>query len=498
MQTYLDALMICLQPANFLMMYAMVVLGCLLGAIPGLSGGIGISLLLPLTFALTKEMSFCMLLGMYVGSCSGSFIAAVLIGIPGSSASIATVFDGFPMTQKGQASKALTIAILGSSIGTFASIIIATLLSGTLADFALSLGPWEYFSLCFMALSMIVGLSSGSVFRSMMGACIGLFLATIGTDPITNVSRYTMGDYHLIAGIPIVVLMLGNYAIKLVTLNYAKGQQTMPSVESESLKGLGLTFEDIRRNIKTIAVSMFTGAFVGFLPGLGTGMAAMVSYGQAKRMSKTPEKFGTGCEEGVWASEVANNACIGGAIIPMIALGIPGDGITLMLLTALQIHGLQPGPMFMSQNPLLSNVIFAALFCSAVLIVVTELLTKRWFPYILKAPYHYLYGTILVICMVGAFTNSNTMYTVWMMFAFGLFAVVLDYAKIPLQPMLMAFILGRNLEQYYRRALSYAAGDVTQFLRRPISCVLLIIGIYSLFNPLVKHLIKKYRAAQAA
>ncbi len=497
MQTYIEALMICLQPANFLMMYAMVVLGCILGAIPGLSGGIGISLLLPLTFALTKEMSFCMLLGMYVGSCSGSFIAAVLIGIPGSSASIATVFDGFPMTQKGQASKALTIGILGSSIGTFVSIAIATLLSGTLADFALTLGPWEYFSLCFMALSFIVGLSSGSVFRSMMGAFIGLFLATIGTDPITNVSRYTMGDYHLIAGIPIVVLMLGNYAVKLVAMNYAKGQQSMPDIDMKSLKGLGIKFSDITRNAKTILVSLFTGAFVGFLPGLGTGMAAMVSYGQAKRMSKTPDEFGAGCEEGVWASEVANNACIGGAVIPMIALGIPGDGITLMLLTALQMHGLQPGPMFMSQNPLLANVIFAALLCSAVLIVITELVTKRWFPYILKAPYHYLYGTILVVCMIGAFTNSNTMYTVWMMFFFGLFAVVLDYCKIPLQPMMMAFILGRNIEQYFRRAMSYAAGDASQFFTRPISCVLVIVGIYSLFNPLVKHCYKKWKTAKA-
>ena len=203
MQAYIEALGILLQPANFLVMYACALVGCVLGAIPGLSGGLGITLLLPMTFALSRELSFSMLVGMYVGGVSGSFIAAVLVGIPGSASSIGTCYDGYPMTKNGKAAKALSIGITGSFIGTFVSIIVAMLCSGAIADIALSLGPWEYFSLCLMAITMVVGLSNGSVFKGLMAAFLGLFLSTVGADKVTNTLRFTFNNTNLYGGIKI-------------------------------------------------------------------------------------------------------------------------------------------------------------------------------------------------------------------------------------------------------------------------------------------------------
>ena len=243
---------------------------------------------------------------------------------------------------------------------------------------------------------------------------------------------------------------------------------------------------------------MFIGLWIGFLPGMGGGVASMISYGQAKKMSKHPEKFGTGHEEGLWASEVANNSGLGGALIPMMSLGIPGDGSTVLLLSAMTIHGLQAGPMFISQNTHLAYMIFAAVLVAAIWIFVAELLTKRWFPKLLKAPYHYLYSAILVVSFVGSFTATTSIFSVFAMIFFGILAILLEIAEIPSGPMMLAYILGSNLENYFRTGISYAKGDLLPFVTRPISCILLLIGIYSLFSPLVKHFWNKYKSKKNA
>lgn len=498
MATYLASLMTVLQPMNLIMLWVCAVIGCILGAIPGLSGGLGITLILPMTFALNTELSFCMLLGMYVGGISGSFIAAVLVGIPGSAASIATCYDGYPMTKKGKAARALTIGITGSFIGTAVSIIVATLCSSAIADIALALGPWEYFSLCFMAISLVVGLSRGSIYKGLLAAFIGIWLSTVGTDQVTNQMRFTFGNYNLFAGINVVCLLMGTFALQQVATSYAKGTQEMPAVDMNGLKGFGLTIKDFVKSAKTIITSLFVGLWIGFLPGMGSGVANMIAYGQAKKMSKHPEEFGTGVDDGVWASEVSNNAGVGGALIPMMSLGIPGDGTTVLLLSAMTIHGLQAGPMFISTNPNLAYMIFAAVLVAAALIFVTELLTKRWFPLLLKAPYHYLYSAILMICFLGAFSASTSMFSVYMMIAFGLFGIILDFFEIPMSPLMLSYILGTNLETYFRRGCSYAKGDMTSFFTRPISCIFLIIGIYSLLSPAVKYFIRKNKSKRAA
>lgn len=493
MATYLGSLMVVLQPANLIALLGCSVIGCILGAIPGLGGATGMTLLLPMTFAMSTELSFCMLLGIYVGGISGSFIAAILVGIPGTASSVSTTFDGYPMTKKGKAAKALSIAITASFIGTVLSIIVATVCSKWIADFALMLGPWEYFSLCFMAISLVVSLSHGSIYKGLVGAFFGVWLATIGADKITNQMRFTFDNYNLFGGFSVICLLMGTFGIQMILTSFARGEKAMPEVDGSSLKGFGLGLKDFILNIKTILVSFLIGLWIGFLPGMGGGVSNMISYGQAKRMSKHPEEFGKGAEAGLWASEVANNASVGGALIPMVSLGIPGDGSAVLLLSAMTIHGLQAGPMFISSEPKLAYLIFSAVLVSAILIFIVEMLTKRWFPLLLKAPYHYLYGAILMICFLGAFSATSTMFSVGLMIIFGIIGILFEYCEIPMSPMMLAYILGGNLENYFRSGCSYAKGDMTMFFTRPISCILLLIGVYSLFKPLLKIAMRKLR-----
>ena len=486
MEAYLAALTTLLQPLNLVMMYLCAVVGCILGAIPGLSGGLGITLILPMTFALNTELSFAMLVGMYVGGVSGSFIAAVLIGIPGSAASIGTCYDGYPMTQKGKAAKALSIGITGSFIGTFVSIIVAMLCSGFIADIALMLGPWEYFSLCLMAITMVIGLSNGSVFKGLLAAFLGLWLSTIGGDLVTNQLRFTFNNINLYGGINVICLLMGVFALQQVATSYAKGKLEMPEVDASSLGGFGLTVKDFVDNARTIIVSLVIGLFVGFLPGMGSGISNLIAYGQAKKMDKHPELFGTGYDAGIWATEVSNNAGVGGALIPMISLGIPGDATTVLLLSAMTIHGLQAGPMFIQQNPVLADLIFLTVLISAILIFITEIFTKRWFPLLLKAPYHYLYSAILIICFMGAFSATTSMFSVYLVLGFGLLGIVMDIFGMPTTPLMLSFILGSKIESYFRMGCSYAKGDLT----------FILVAVYSVVGPIITKAIKNRKAAK--
>lgn len=497
---YTSALLTCLQPFNLLLIFAVVVVGIIFGAIPGLSATLGIALLLPVTFGLSAETSFILLLSMWIGGVSGTFISAVLVGIPGSSSAIATCIDGYPMTQKGQASRALTIGMTASFFGTVASVLIATILSPVIASLALKLGPWEYFSLCLCAITLVVSLSKGNLYKGMMATGIGLLMGTVGMDPINGVARFTFGTHNLDGGISTICQMLGMFALCQIICDYGKGKSNTPvNANVERVKGLGISLKDIFKSMKTICLSFFVGLWIGFLPGMGAGISNMVAYGFAKSSSKHPEEFGTGCDDGIWASETANNASIGGALIPMMALGIPGDGITAMLLSGLTIHGLQAGPLFITQNATMSSLIFACVLVAAIVTFLVQLVTKRWFPLILKIPYHYLYSVIMVICYIGAFGVSNNVFSIYVMLALCLLAMFLNAAGIPLSPLVLSFILSSKIEGYFRKGISYAHGSYAEFFTRPVSLIFLLIAIFSVLWPIViKPLMDKNRAAKAA
>lgn len=496
MAEYIAAILICLKPINFILIFAMVCLGIVFGAIPGLSATLAIALLLPITFGLSTETSFVMLLAIWIGGVSGTFISAVLIGIPGSSSAIATCFDGFPMTQKGQAGKALGIGMTASFIGTVGSVVLATLLSPIIAEFALHLGPWEYFSLCFCAITLVASLSKGSIFKGIMAAGIGLIMGCIGMDPINGATRFTFGNMYLGSGISTVAQMLGMFAMCQIIRDSARGEAKMPEADVSKMKGLGIGIRDIIENIKTILFSFGVGLWIGFLPGMGSGISNVVAYGYAKSINKHPETFGKGNPAGVWASETANNASLGGALIPMMALGIPGDGITAMLIAALTIHGLQAGPLFMTEQPDLAMLIFACVLISAIVTYVVQLITKRWFPYILKIPYHYLYTVILVICYIGGYGISNTMFNVYVMIALCLLALFMSVAGLPTSPLVLAFILSSKLERYFRQGISYAHGSYAEFFTRPISAVLLLLAVFCVVWPFISERLKAKKAVK--
>ncbi len=495
MSYYISGLLLCLQPLNLILIAGVVIIGIIFGAIPGLSATLGISLLLPVTFGLSTNTSFIILLAMWIGGVSGTFISAVLIGIPGSSSAIATCFDGFPMTKNGKASRALAIGMTASFLGTVVSVIIATVLSPIIADFALMLGPWEYFSLCFCAITLVAALSKGSIWKGILAAGIGLLLGCFGMDPITGVARYTFGTHYLDSGISTVCQMLGMFALCQVIRDYAKGQGKLPEVKKTDLKGFGINITDILRNIPTIIRSFFIGLWIGFLPGMGSGISNMVAYGQAKASSKHPEEFGNGCDEGVWASETSNNASLGGALIPMMALGIPGDGITAMLIAGLTIHGLQAGPLFMTQQPDLAYLVFACVLVSAIVTFLLEAVFKRWLPLILKIPYHFLYSVILTICYIGAFGVSNTEFNIFVMLALCFLAIFLNIAGVSLSPLVLAFILSDDLESYFRKGVSYAHGSYAEFFTRPLSLLFLALAVFSVCWPYIADAIKKRKAA---
>lgn len=487
---------ICTSPIMLLIIWVCAIVGLVLGAIPGLSGGTAIILMLPVTFAMEDRMAIAMLLAFYIGGISGSFIGAILVGIPGSGSSVATVFDGYPMTKKGKAVEALGIGIVASFIGTFFSTIVAMFLTKAVAKIALHMGPWEFFSLCLCAIMMVVGLSKDDIPKGLFSAFLGLMFCCVGTSPLDGSFRFTFGIYQLNSGLTLVCVMMGIFAMSQVLVAHGQGQKTMPDVKlGKDIKGIGVSWKDIIKHKVTIIRSYIDGLWIGFLPGMGSGLSCMVAYGQAKNSKKPPEPdipYGEGNPDGVWAPEVANNASIGGALIPLIALGIPGDSVGAYLLAAMTIKGLTPGPLILDTNPTFVYTIFVTVLVCAVLILITQFALIRFFPYILKAPYHLLFGTILAMCFTGAYSGSNSMFTLKLLFIFAVIGVAFAYFKIPQTPFVLTFVLANTLETKFRTAVSYSTtGGYLEFFTRPISLILLLVALYSLLNPFLTPLVKK-------
>ncbi|MFD1796992.1 tripartite tricarboxylate transporter permease [Paracoccus aurantiacus] len=494
----LDTFLTLLQPLTFLIILVSTTIGIILGAIPGLSGGLGVALLLPVTFGMPSEVGLAMLVSIWIGGVSGGLIGSILLGIPGSPSSIATCFDGYPMTRNGQAVKALGAGITASFLGTVLSITVAMFLSPMLAKLALKLGPWEYFSLGFCAISLVAALSKGSVFLGMASAALGLLLSTVGFAPIDGYARFTFGSIYLGSGLDLVALMLGLFALKQVVADYARGQQQVPEVDMTDIRGFGVSLREYRDNAWNIIRSFFIGLWIGFLPGMGSGLSNMVAYAQAKSASRTPEKFGEGIIDGVFASETSNNASVGGSLIPMVALGIPGDGTTAILLGGLMIHGIQAGPLLFTNNPGIVYALFLTALISAVLVLLLQYFGMRLFPAILKIPYHYLYPAVVVLGFVGVFVGSSTAFNYLLLLGFAALGLIMDHCRLPVGPFILAFILGPMLELNLRRGITYADNGLELFLIRPVSGVLLALALLSILWPYLSPFLRRSRAKDIA
>lgn len=473
------------------------IIGIIFGAIPGLSSSTALALLLPVSFAMTAETGIVFLGNVWIGGVSGGLIASILLGIPGSPSSIATCYDGYPMSQKGESVKALGIGILSSFIGTVGSALIAYKFCPVLAKLAIKLGPWELFSLCFCAIVLVVTISKGNMWNGLIAGCIGLLLSSVGYAPIDGAQRFDFGIISISGGINLLSLVLGVFALGHIMKNYGKGDMVNPDVHIDGIKGFGLSLKEYFSHTVLIIKSFIIGLWIGFLPGMGSGLSNMVAYASAKGSSKEPEKFGTGCVEGVIASEVSNNAAVGGAIIPMIALGIPGDTPTTLLLSGLIVHGIEAGPLLLTNSSTFVYTFFATVFFAAIITLLLQFFGMRSFPLILRIPYHFLFAAISAICFVGAFSNTNSLSNCWLMLVFVGVGLFFTYAEFPTSPMILAFILGTMLESNLRKGLTYSDKGFIEFLTRPISGLLLALAFISLFWPFVRDNVLAKRKAKA-
>ena len=496
MKDILEALSVLISPICLLYMLGGAAAGMVLGAIPGLSGGTGLIIMLPLTFHMEINHAVALLMGIYIGGVSGGYIGSILLGIPGTTNSIATTFDGYPMTKKGEAVRALSAATVANFLGTFPSLILALFASQWLARLALKLGPWEYAALIACALTLVITLSKGNLAKGMLAVALGLFLSCIGYAPICGTSRFTFNSYYLYGGFSMVSLMLGIFAGTTIAMEFA--QNAKASKASIKVSKFQNPTKDFMNNKVNVIRSWIIGVVVGFLPGMGGTLANMLAYAQAKNAAKHPEEFGQGCIDGVIAPEVANNASIGGALIPLISLSIPGDGAGTILLAALTLQGVQPGPLFIRNSPVLFNLIFLAAAISAIFIFLVQIVGMPAFPALLKIPYHYLYPVILVLAVAGAFMATNSMFEIYVFLGAIVLGVLMHMLKLPSSPFILSYVLGNLLESYLRRGANMDPRGMISFFCRPVSLVLIIVAVFSVFWSLFGDKIKKPSKQAAA
>ena len=483
---HFDLLMIC---------FGSVILGLLMGAIPGLSGGIAMIILLPVTFTMTPVYSIAMLCSIHIGSQSGGYLGSVLLGIPGTNGSVATVYDGYELTKKGQAVRALSVCALANFFGAIPGIIIAMFLCTWLAIYAVRMGPWEMFAVTMTGITMIVTLSEKNLLKGFLAAGIGLLVACFGMSPMSGTPRFHFGIHYLYGGFDRANVILGIFAGRTIFLEYVRGERMGRTFEKIKMSFFKLQKGDFKDNIGNIIRSFGIGAWIGFLPGLGDNVANVVAYGAAKKASKDPESFGKGNISGVWAPELASNACIGGAIIPTIALGLPGSSNMVFLMMALVMGGIDPGPLLMHSNPEVVYMIYGSLIIGAVGILLFQIFGIPLLPLMLRIPYHYLYPAIIVLCFVGAFAIVGNLFSVVVFILFTLLGVWFSYAKLPHTCFILALILGSIIEGNFRHAMSMSPETGwMSFFMRPVSCIFLILLMVMLFYPLMK---KAYLAIRA-
>ncbi|HOX12757.1 MAG TPA: tripartite tricarboxylate transporter permease [Spirochaetia bacterium] len=467
-----------LHPSVLLMVFIGVAGGITIGALPGLTATMGVALLVPFTFGRPPTESLAMLLGIYCGAMYGGSISAILIRTPGTPAAAATVLEGYPMGQKGQAGRALSMALFASFCGGTIGALIMTFLSPVVSRFALEFGPVEYFALALFGLSVIISISGDSVVKGVMSGMFGLLLATIGFDPISGFPRYTFGRVELLEGPAFIPTLIGLFAVSEI-LNSIEKMGVLKEIKA-SIDRYIPSWQDIKVSLKNIVKSSLIGTAIGSIPGAGGDIAAFVSYGEAKRSSKHPHLYGTGVIEGVAATEAANNACSGGAMIPLLSLGVPGDAVTAVLLGAFVIQGLQPGPLLYREHLDVVYNVFASMLVANVAMLLVGMAGIRFFARIILVKREILNPVIFVLSLVGSFAMRQNIFDVGLTLAFGVLGWIMMRAKFPLSPILLALILGPMTEANLRRALTISQGDYSILVSRPIAIALFVLAALSL------------------
>lgn len=483
--------MVLLSPECLMLILIGVIIGIIFGSIPGLSASMAMILFLPMSFGLEPMNGISLLIGLYMGGISGGLISAILLKIPGTASSIATVFDGGPMADNGEAGRALGVGILTSFVGGLLSIFALMFISPYLAKVTLAFTSVEYFSIAVFALTIISSLSGKSLTKGILAGLFGIALATVGIAPVDGYIRFTFGNSHLYGGFETVVILIGLYAVTDIIRTGFERKSIINSTTkyTYNLRGYGISVSEYLSHWRNIIQSALIGLGIGILPGIGGSTASLLSYTAAKGASKYPEKFGTGIIDGVIASETSNNAVIGGSLIPLITMGIPGNVATAIFLGGLTIHGIAPGPLIFQKSGQFVYGIFIALLVSNVFMIICERAGLRIFVKLLDIPKYILLPVVMVCCVVGAYCANFSIFDVWTVAVFGVIGVLFKMFGIPSTPMIIGFILGLMTEENFRQALMQSGGNWSIFVTRPISLIFLIIALISVGMTIRKQLL---------
>ena len=468
---------VALTPVNLLYCFLGVFVGTLIGVLPGIGPTAGIAILIPVSLSLNPTTALIMLAGIYYGSMYGGSTTAILINTPGEAASIATALDGYQLARQGRAGPALGMAAISSFIaGTFSTVGLM-LLAPPLASVALAFGPPEYFSLMFLGLTMVVSLAGKSLLKGLVAGLFGILISTIGMDPISGVERFSFGNPDVSAGIDFVSVVVGLFAISEILIN---AEEALGTVYETKLKGLFPTLQDWMLCKGALIRSSFIGFLIGLLPGASASVAAFICYDLEKKVSKHPEKFGEGAIEGVAAAEGANNAAVGGGMVPLLTLGIPPSAPLAILLGALMIHGLRPGPLLFEQKPDFVWGLIASMYIGNFMLLILNLPLVGFWSSLTKVPYRILAPIVLALCVIGAYSVRNNMLDVWVSLIFGVIGFFMRKLDFPTAPVVLAIVLAPMVENALRQSLTISRGSFSIFFTRPISAALLVLAFISL------------------
>ena len=483
---------IALSPYNLMIATVGIILGTIIGVLPGLGGANGVAILLPVTFAMPPTSAIILLSCIYWGALFGGAITSILFNIPGEPWSVATTFDGHPLARQGKGGQALTAAFASSFIGAAFAIILVTFFAPLIAEFSLQFGPPEFLGIQLLTFSAFIGLGGSSPVKTLASTILGFVLATVGMDIVSGQLRLTFGTVELMRGFNFVVAVIGLFGIGEILLTIEEGLQFKGAQTQRSWRLVLDTFRELPQYWKTFVRSALIGAWMGIKPG-GATPASFMSYGIAKRFSRTPEKFGTGALEGVLAPETAAHAAGVSALLPMLTLGIPGSPTAAVMLGGLLIWGLQPGPMLFKERPDFVWGLIASMYTGNVIGVLVVLLFVPCFAAILRLPFAILIPLIVYVCAMGAYAVHNSTLDIWYMLIFGVVGYFFKKLDYPIAPMVLALVLGDAAESALRQSLIMSQGSLLIFFASPISAVLVLLSAGLFLSPVLQPLWRTWR-----
>ncbi|MCM3519211.1 tripartite tricarboxylate transporter permease [Staphylococcus xylosus] len=479
-----DSFLTIIEPTNIMLVVLGLLVGIFLGALPGIGSSMAIVLALPFTYFLDVLPAIALLSTIYVGSAYGGSITAILFNTPGTPEAVATTFDGYPMSQQGKSKKALGLAISSSAFGGIFAVILMFSLASILSEVAFKIHASEYFALAILGMTVISALGTSNMVKAIISGLIGIFISTIGLDPLTATDRFTFNTLELMNGIDYIPIMIGAFALGEVFSQITNSSPQNLNTSSKLSQGM-FKFKDFFVYKWTALKSATIGSLLGILPGTGGAIASFVSYGVAMKTDKNPEEFGKGKAEGVVAPETSNNAAAGVSMIPTLILGIPGSPTTAVILAALVLQGVQPGPQLMADQPILLYSIFLAMLFASVMTLVAGRAGVQVFTLLLKAPYSIIATFIIILSLLGAYATNNDLLNVWIMLLFGVVGYLMKIYHFSIASLILGIVLGPLMETSLRRHLLINNGDFLSLFHSPITVILLVISILIIVVPII-------------